>query len=342
MKSNKTKQRVLVTGGTGFTGAHLVRRLLGRGHEVRVVDNQKGLFYDELKALGAQISLGSVTDRRLMDEVVAGCEVVHHLAAAFRKINLPKEVYWDVNVNGTRYLLEAAAKHQVRKVVYCSTCGVHGNVSHPPAPETDPIAPADYYQVTKYEGEKVAQGFIREGLDVTILRPAAIYGPGDPGRWLMLFKRVAKGWFPMFGDGQATYHPLYIEHLIDAFELAVAKEESKGQTYLIADAQYYTLNELVELMAQALKLSSVRVSFASLSIIRLPFFPLWLAALACEGICSPLNIPPPLFRRRVDWYRQNRAFDISKAKQELGYQPKVELLVGLEKTGTWYREHGYL
>ena len=66
-------------------------------------------------------------------QLTEGCDVVHHLAAAFRRIDLPKEVYWEVNVNGTRYLLEAASKHGVKKFVYCSTCGVHGNVDHPPA-----------------------------------------------------------------------------------------------------------------------------------------------------------------------------------------------------------------
>ena len=143
--SQAGKQKILVTGGTGFTGSHLVKRLLGQGHEVLVVDNQPGYFYEELKALGANITIGSVTDRELMFHLVEGCDVIQHLAAAFRRIDLPKEVYWDVNVNGTRYLLEAAEKHGVKKFVYSSTCGVHGDVDNPPAPETAPITPADYY-----------------------------------------------------------------------------------------------------------------------------------------------------------------------------------------------------
>lgn len=332
---NKAKRdRILVTGGTGFTGFHLVKRLLEKGHEVITLDNQPGYFHDELKTLGAQIVIGSITDKELVNQLTEGCDVVHHLAAAFRKINLPKPVYWDVNVNGTRYALEAAAKSGVRKFVYCSTCGVHGNVSNPPAPETAPITPADYYQYTKYEGERVAQEFIEEGLDVTILRPAAIYGPGDPERWLMLFKRVAPGTFYMFGDGKATYHPLYVENLVDAFELAVEREEARGQTYLIADKNYYTLNDLVKVVAEVLNID--------VKIIHLPFWPLWTAALACEGICAPLKISPPLFRRRVDWFRQSRAFDITKAQQEIDYKPNVDLKTGLTLTSQWYRENNYL
>jgi len=326
--------KVLVTGGTGFTGSHLVRRLLKRGNEVLVLDNKKGLFFDELEKVGAQITIGSVTDRALVNRLVKGCQVVHHLAAAFRKINLPKHVYWDVNVNGTRYLLDASLQHGVDKFVYCSTQGVHGDVRNPPGSEDSPIAPEDYYQYTKYEGEKVAQEYIARGLNVTILRPTAIYGPGDPERFFMLFKRVSSGSFPMFGNGQTTYHPVYIDNLIDAFDLAVEKKESAGRTYLIGDEHYYTLNDLVTKIAQALGVK--------LAIRHYPFAPLWATALLCEIACKPLGVEPPLFRRRVDWFRQNRAFDVSRAKRELGYAPKVDLETGLANTAQWYREHNYL
>jgi len=327
-------QRILVTGGTGFTGTHLVRRLLRKGHEVIVIDNQRGAFFEELQTLGAQITLGSITDKELVDHLVEGCHIVHHLAAAFRMVNLPKAVYWDVNVNGTRNLLEASQKHRVRKFIYCSTQGVHGDVNKIPADETAPIIPADYYQYTKYEGEKVAQEFIDCGLNVTVLRPTAIYGPGDLGRWLLLFKRVAPGRFLMFGNGRTFYHPLNIDNLIDAFELAMQKDEANGQTYLVGDNRYYTLNELVMAVGEALGIE--------VSIIYLPFWPLWVLASICEIAFKPLRIEPPLFRRRVDWFRQNRAFDISKIKRELGYQPQVDLRKGLSITAQWYRENGYL
>src|SRR5574341_1998705 len=111
--------KILVTGGTGFTGSHLTRRLLQKGHQVVVLDNQAGLFFDELKKMGAEIHLGSVADKKLVEEVVKDCEVIHHVAAMFRKVNLPKKIYWDVNVEGTRYLLEAALKHGVKKFVNC-------------------------------------------------------------------------------------------------------------------------------------------------------------------------------------------------------------------------------
>lgn len=329
-----TNQRVLVTGGTGFTGSHLVKRLLARGNKVRVLDNQKGLFYAELEALGAEMVLGSVTDQQLVDRLVQGCEVVYHLAAAFRKINASKEEYWDVNVNGTRYLCAAALKHGVQRFVYCSTQGVHGHIHTPPADEKTAVAPADYYQYTKYEGEKVVDEFFKQGLKTAILRPTAIYGPGDPGRWLILFKQASRRRFLMFGNGRTTYHPLYIDNLVDAFELAAEKEAAIGQTYLIGDEHFYTLNEIVTEVGEAV---GNRVS-----IVRLPFWPLWLLAVATELVCLPFKIPPPLFRRRVDWFRQNRGFDISKAKRELGYHPRIDFKTGLACTAEWYRKNDFL
>ena len=326
--------KILVTGGTGFTGSHLTKRLLSKGHEVVVLDNQKGLFYDELVKMGAQIHLGSVADQKLVDEVTRGCEVIHHVAAMFRKVNLPKKIYWDVNVEGTRYLLEAALKYGVKKFVNCSTCGVHGDVKQEPAREDSPIAPADYYQYTKYEGEKIIPQYLGKGLKIVTLRPTAIYGPGDPERFLMLFKRVHKGRFLMFGSGQSHYHPVYIDNLIDAFELAAASDKGNGEVYLIADEKYCTLNELVTTIAEVLKVN--------LKLTHLPFRPIWLIALIFEILYKPTRIDPPIFRRRVDWFRQNRAFSIEKAKRELGYQPKINLKEGLTRTAQWYLEKGYL
>ncbi|MBZ0293478.1 MAG: NAD(P)-dependent oxidoreductase [Anaerolineae bacterium] len=328
------KKRILVTGGTGFTGSHLVKRLIADGHDVVVVDNQEGYFYQEIKDLGAEITIGSVTDRDLMFKLAEGCDLIQHLAAAFRKINLPKEVYWNVNVEGTRYLLEAAQHHNVERFVYCSTCGVHGNVDNPPANEQAPITPADYYQYTKYEGEKVAQEFIKQGLKVSIVRPAAIYGPGDPERWVMLFKNSASGRFPMFGDGKATYHPLYIDNLVDALVLAGEKEEAIGQTYLIGDAKYYELNDLVKATGKTMGID--------VQIMHLPFWPIRAVSVVVEAACKPFKISPPIFPRRVDWFRQVRAFDISKAQKELGYAPKVDLETGLKRTYEWYIANGYV
>ncbi len=244
--------KILVTGGTGFTGKALVMRLLQEGHEVRALDNKEGHKTDELREAGAEVIIGSVTEDDVVDRCVRGVEVVHHVAAAFRELNVPEKYYWDVNVEGTRKLLVAAKQHGVRRFIYCSTCGVHGNVENPPAPETAPIQPADYYQRTKYEAEPIVREFFEDGLSTVILRPAAIYGPGDPGRFLMIFRHVAKGRFPMFGDGKTFYHPVYIDNFVDSFLLCHEDGVGDGEAYLIADEEYVEIQDLVQRVGVAM------------------------------------------------------------------------------------------
>jgi nucleoside-diphosphate-sugar epimerase len=326
--------KILVTGGTGFTGKALVRRLIDLGHDVVALDYKEGLRTQELRDWGAEVVLGSVTDKEVVRRAMRGVELVHHVAAAFREMNVPDTYYYDVNVNGTRNVLEAAVAEGVRKVVCCSTCGVHGNIDHPPGGEDAPIQPADYYQRTKYEAEPVVRQFFERGLKTVILRPAAIYGPGDPERFFLIFKRVAKGTFPMFGSGKTYYHPLYIDNLIDAFVLAMEEGKGEGEAYLIADEQYLEIEDLVRRVGKALNVD-----------VKVPHFPVWPVVAAghvVEKACRPFGVTPPLFPRRVDWYRQNRAFKIDKAKRDLGYAPKVGIDEGLRQTAEWYKKEGLL
>lgn len=326
--------RAFVTGGTGFTGSALSRRLAEEGHEVIALDNKPGLFDDELRDLGVRIEIGSVADRALVNRLVDGCDRVYHLAAAFRLVNLGKAQYHDINVNGTRHVLEAALRHGVERTVYCSTCGVHGNVEHPPANELAPIAPADYYQQTKWEGEVVARELLERGLWVSTVRPTAIYGPGDPERFLLIYRRVARGHFTFLGDGSAHYHPVYIDNLVDGILLAGEREEARGESYLIADERSLPIRDLVEEVGRALEVP--------VAIRHLPFWPAYAVAAAVELAFKPLPAEPPIFRRRLDWFRQNRSFDITKARRELGYVPRVDIPTGLRRTGEWYRTNGYL
>lgn len=327
--------QVLVTGGTGFVGAHLVRRLLSRGHQVTSLDKNPGLFDHELRSGGATLVTGSVTDPEVVSRAVAGHDLVYHLASPFGDILQPDAVYWDVEVNGTRNVLEAAERHGVRRVVHCSTQGVHGIISQPPGDENSPIAPRDYYCYSKAEGERVCQEFISNGLDVVIVRPTSVYGPGDIRGWLKLYRMVAKGWFLMIGDGQTLNHPVYVENLVDVFELAGAAPAAKGRVYLAGDEEPVTLTQLVQQVGAAVG-SAVRI-------VRFPWYNVaWYGALVVEAISKALRVRPPIFRRRLSWYKTNRAFRIDRAKEELGYRPRVRLRDGLARTAAWYRNAGYL
>jgi len=326
--------KTLVTGGTGFTGKALVKRLLDTGHEVVALDYKEGIKTQELRDWGAEVVIGSVVDKETVRKCMKGVDVVQHLAAAFRELDVPNSYYEEVNVGGTRNTLQAAFEEGVKKFIYCSTCGVHGNIDNPPAGEDAPIQPADYYQRTKYEAEPVVNEYHRKGMKTSIIRPAAIYGPGDPERFMMIFKRVSTGSFPMFGSGKTLYHPVYIDNLIDAHMLAMEDGKGDGEVYLIADERAVEIEELVRRVGKAMDID--------VNIRHYPVTPLVIAGHICEKICKPFHITPPIFPRRVDWYRQNRSFKIDKAKRDLGWEPKIDLDEGLRRTAEWYKKEGFI
>ena len=345
--------KILVTGGTGFTGSHLVKHVLREGNKCVVLDNQsspnpeKEQLLEELKRLGAEVIIGDVTNEADLRRAVTGCDAVYHLAAAFRNINVSKKVYDDTNIHAMETLLKLCKELGVKKLIYCSTQGVHGDIAslsqNPPVPgsEASPIKPEDYYQYTKHQGELVAQEFMKANpdFDITILRPTALYGPGDPARFLMMFRQVAKGWFPFFGKGLAFYHPVYVENFCDAFSLAMSHPASKGQTYIIADDKYFHISEIVQKIADIEKADGL---IKDCRMIHLPFYPMYWLSFIVAGLWKLLPGDPPLFPRRVDWYRQNRGFVIDKAAKELEYVPKVGLDEGLKRAYDWYKANGYL
>jgi 2-alkyl-3-oxoalkanoate reductase len=327
--------KVLVTGGTGFTGRHLVRRLLDDGHEVTVLDVDRSPVADDLEHRGARLVFGSVADREAVRLATDGQELVYHLASAFRDIYAPDKVYRTVDVDGTRRVLEASDAAGVRRVVHVSTQGVHGSLAEAPGDEESPIAPRDNYCEAKYQAEVVCREFIERGSDVVIVRPTSIYGPGDTHGWLKLFRMVRNGRFLMIGSGRTLNHPVYVENVVDCLQLAAAVPAARGRTYLAGDAAFVTLEELVRRIAETLGVA-VRVR-------RFPSYGVaWLGAAAVEFACKPFGISPPIFRRRLSWFSTNRAFRIDRARRELGYEPRIELSEGLRRTAQWYAEQGLL
>lgn len=327
--------KILVTGGCGFTGVHLVQRLLSGGHEVTVLDTERNVAAAAMERQGARLFLGSVTDAELVERATRGQELVFHLASAFREIYAANQLYWDVDVNGTKVVLDAARRQGVRRVVHVSTQGVHGSLAQVPGDEDSPIAPQDYYCYAKYEGERVCAEFIADGLDVVIVRPTSIYGPGDTYGWLKLFRMISSGRFFMVGDGSTLNHPVYIDNLVAGLELAATAPAVSGRTYLLGDAHPTTLNDLVHAIAETLGVA--------LRVYRFPSYRIaWAGATAVELACKRLGASPPIFRRRLSWYRTNRAFRIDRARSELGYTPTIDLREGLARTAAWYRQQGLL
>jgi nucleoside-diphosphate-sugar epimerase len=239
-----------------------------------------------------------------------------------------------VNVEGTRTMLDESIAAGVKRFVHCSTVGVQGEIADPPATEDAPYNPGDHYQDSKLEGEKLALSYFRDNkIDGVVVRPVGIYGPGDT-RFLKLFRHIYKGNFKMIGKGQALYHLTFVEDLVDGIILAGETPAASGQIYTLGGNEYLPLTDLVKLLAEILE--------KPVSKIHIPLWPVYVAAFLCEMICRPLGIEPPLYRRRLDFFTKDRAFNISKAKKELNYAPKVPLKEGLTRTAKWYKENGRL
>ena len=323
----------LVTGATGFTGGHLARMLASRGHRVRALVRDRRRAAD-LEAAGIELVEGDLRDTSALERAVAGIDRVYHIAAMYREAGLPAETYRAVNAIAVRDLIAASKRAGVTRVMHCSTVGVHGDVEHPPANEDAPLRPGDVYQETKLEGEKLARETGAQlGVEVTIARPTGIYGPGDR-RLLKLFRGVARGKFPILGSGNIYYHLTYVDDVVEGFRRCAEEPGGAGRTYILAGGEVTTLNELVALIAD--------VAGVKPPTLHLPVWPVWIAGAACEAVCAPFGLRPPLYRRRVDFFTKSRAFDITRARQEIHYAPQIGLREGIRRTLDWYRGQGWL
>lgn len=330
------KKKVLLTGATGFVGGHLARRLIGEEALLRVLvrASSSKLRVAELQQLGAEVIVGDLTEASSVDQAVMGCDYVFHIGATFRQANLENDAYFQINVQGTRHVLDAAERHGVRKVIHCSTNGVHSHIEHPPADETAPIHPADIYQISKWEAEKLAhKRFTSGSLQGVILRPAMIWGEGDL-RFLKLFRGIARRRLPIIGDGKSWTHWIYIDDLVDAFLLAAEKDVPSGEAFLIAGKRPVPLAYVFETIA---KLAGVKVLP-----FKIPFKPLQSLSMLIETICKPFGINPPLYRRRIDFFIKNRSFKIEKAQRMLGFSPRYDFEEEAKRVYTWYKTQGLL
>lgn len=324
----------LVTGATGFLGSALVTELVKQKQPVRV------LARDEQKAreqFGEEITIirGEITDGEQVERAVDGATIIYHLVGRLYHPSVPAELYHHTHVEGTRTLLKACKRQkQLQRIVHCSTTGVHGVTGKTPAAEDAPIAPTNPYEATKLQGELLAlKAYQEDGLPVSVVRPGLVYGPGDL-HLLGFFSSINKGLFRVIDGGNALLHPIYIDDMTAAFLLCAELPEAVGRSYNIAGERHVTLRELAQAIAH-----SMHKKLPGGSI------PLWFANLASDIFSVVPGMKgenAPLTRSRVQFLTHSRVYDISKAKAELGFAPRVELEEGMKNTAEWYHKHGYL
>ncbi len=324
------RRPVAVTGVSGLLGGALTRRLLRDGYPVRGLLRTPDAAWENQSGLA--IVAGDLSDTHALARLVKGADTVFHIAAMYRSDG-PWEEFAETNWHGTERLLTTAAGAGVRRFVYCSTIGVHGSVAVSPGDEDAPLNPRDNYQRSKLHAEQACRAAMGGDMEIVILRPCGIYGPGDL-RMLKMFRMLQRGVFIQIGSGEANFHPVYIDDLVEGFMLAMVVNGIDGETFIIGGADYLPLKEYVATAAAALPAPPPRL--------RLPYKPMETAARLCETLCAPFGLQPPLHRRRLTFFKHNRAFSIERARTRLGYSPRVALPEGFRRTVAWYRDERLL
>ena len=327
---------ILITGGTGFIGSVLATRCRELGNRVTVFGQANNEWESRrahtLRSQGTIVTLGSVLDEDLLARVCAGKDAVFHLAAAQHESDVDDSYFRDINVRGTRNVLEASVAGGVRNLVHGSTIGVYGSAHEGPLNEKSPTRPENIYGITKLEGEKVALGYC-DRLALTIVRISDTYGPEDK-RLLPMFRYVAKGWFPLIGAGANMHQPIYVNDLSNALFALLDNDEAVGEIVILAGPGPVSTAEMINNVESAVGRHSHRL--------RVPMLPMTAMAYILEKVLPPLHIKPPFTRRRLDFYRKSFWFDTSKAAALVGAAPSTSFAAGAQLTLQWYLANGLL
>lgn len=318
----RSSNKVMVTGAGGFIGSHLAVELARQGHAVAAVD----LHLDRLSHLRghSRVALheGDVTSAGLLRPALDGVDTVYHLAAAHLSVAAGDSEFFRVNVDGLRSLCEWCREAGVRRFVQCSSVGVFGHIADPPANEDSPCHPDIAYERSKLAGEEVVLEACGAGFPATIVRPAWVYGPGCP-RTEKLFRAIARGRFIVAGDGSGLRHCIYIRDMVTAFRLAAERDEALGRIMIVGDAGAVTIRRLVDTIARQVGARPPR---------SVPLPLLNAAATLAEVAFKPVGKEPPISRRTLKFFTANTAFDISRARKLLGFDPAFDLESGLAET----------
>jgi len=323
---------ILITGGTGFTGVHLVKTLCATGATVRVIARASS-NREQLADLNIEWYTGDVFDEATIEKAIKGATYIFHVAAAYREAKISDQVYWNVHVKSTQLLAKHALyEPQLKRFLHTSTIGVHGHIEEPPADENYRFAPGDEYQNTKVGAEEWIKEFAKE--NSLPLRPAGIYGPGDR-RLLKVFKMAKLPVCPILGmNTKNLYHLIHVEDLVAFMVHAVQQKQTVGEVYICGNDSAISFKDMVSSIAERL---GKKATF-----LRMPVTPFFILGDVCEAICKFLNIEPIIYRRRVAFFTKDRSFDTSKMRDHAGFECKYANEEGLKLLCDWYKEQGWL
>jgi nucleoside-diphosphate-sugar epimerase len=331
---------VLVTGGTGFIGQHLVAALRAQGQTVRVlVRTPSGGPYTSrclaLKTLGAELVPGDLLQLPSLRAALTQATTVFHLAGRLWTPEVADAEYTRLHIEGTHNLLTACSEAgSAPKLIYCSTTGVLGPTGLTPANEDASFRPSNIYERTKAEGEKLACRMADDaGLPLAVVRPGLVYGPGDL-HLLGWFRAIQRGYYHVVGRGDNLLHPIYITDLVNGMLRCAVTPATDGRVYHLVGERALPMRALAEALARALDRPLPRW--------HIPTLAAWVLALLFEWMPG---MPPnrrPLTRGRVRFMTESRAYCGRRAREELGFVPQINLADGLQRTVAWYRSEGLL
>jgi nucleoside-diphosphate-sugar epimerase len=322
--------RVLITGGNGFVGRHLVTALRERGDEPRVLA-LPGENTSWLETRGVPVDRGDVRSIASLEQAIRGTDGVIHLAAmmdVWRAI----EDYRAVNVVGTANVCRAAMGARVQRVVHMSSSSVYGNAARGPIDETFPLAPLpDPYPVTKAEGDRLVQQLAAaDGLPAVILRPDQIFGPGDRLHFARMADRVRSGRSIVVGSGRNFVPFVYVSDVVQALLLALDHPARIGQAYNISTDRPLTQQGFLDAIARELAVPPPHV--------HVPYRALYAAGWLAERTAHLVGRTnrPPITRLGVSFLGSHVRIAVDKARRELGYTPQVPLKEAVQRTVDWY------
>ena len=318
--------KALVTGATGFIGSHLCEELIKRGYSVTcLVRETSNLKW--IETLDLKLVRGDCTDRESLLNALHYFDYVFHLAGLTKSCS--DDAFFSINTKGTENLIEAVAEKnpQLKRFVYISSLSAVGpSKNGTPIDEHAHPSPVSNYGRSKLEGEKAILKY-KDTIPITILRPAAVYGPRDRD-FLVLFKMIKKGIFPDLG--KSYYSFLYVDDLIQGIILCTENTDAKGKTYFLSENSFHSNEEVMKVISSVLNAKAIRLKIPKFVI---PF---------CSFIGERTNTGIMNRDKMKEFTHSHWICNARKAKEEIGFIPRVVIKKGMKWTADWYRIHKWL